>query len=90
MQTLPSSAESLWAFLFRSVAGGCAPRGWGMVRNPEISGAGLGPAGDPFISGGSEVWLYLPTMVLTALPGELEVAAPESFPRWARPLFPSV
>lgn len=87
MQTLPSLAESLWAFLFPSVAGGCAPRGWGMVRNPEISGAGLSPVGDP---GDPEVQLYLPTMVLTASLGELEVAAPEPFPRWAGPGFPSV
>ena len=38
-----------------------------MVRNPEISGAGLGPAGDPGIPGDPEVQLYLPTVVLTAL-----------------------
>ena len=87
---MPSSVESLWAFLVPSVAGGCAPRGWGMVRNPEISGAGLGPAGDPGIPGDPEVQLYLPTVVLTALLGELEVAAPEPFPKWAGPRFPSV
>lgn len=45
MQTLSSSMESQGLFLFPSVAEGCTIRGRGMARNPGISGAGLGWAG---------------------------------------------
>lgn len=77
MQTLSSSMESQGLFLFPSVAEGCTIRGRGMARNPGISGAGLGRAGDSGVPDESKVQLRLPsTVVLTALPGELEVAPP--------------